>query len=202
MKKLTVSIIAATALVATGVSFAGGPDHYRHSNNVASVAPTQRSGVYVNGGIGYGNITSKADSTVDSKKGFVWNGALGYQFNPYIAVEAGYLALPTVKFNDNSTEHSGVWNLLAKGMYPVMSNLDVFAKAGVGVTRDSYTADGTTTSDTNHRIVPIVGGGADYYVTNNVAITGQVLYTFQNGSNGAVNFPSSLNGLVGVTYKF
>ena len=203
MKKFTTSIIAVAALAATTISMAGGPD-MSNQNLASNMGPTHRSGFYLNGGLGYGDITSSAVAGV-TKDGFIYNAAAGYQFSPYLAVEAGYLELPVIKTTVSTTtvkDSSGLFNLLVKGMYPVTTNFDAFAKAGFGISRDSLNVNGVSTSDTNHYFVPMIGGGADYYLTDNVAVTGQVLYTFQNGSSANLKFPASVDGLLGITYKF
>jgi OmpA-OmpF porin, OOP family len=200
-------IIATAALSVASVSMAA---------NSTAVAPTSKTGLYLSGDLGFGGIhnTKSIKGLHNKKTGFVWNATAGYKLNPYFAVEGGYLQAATRKYSDTFGTNKadveanlGLFNILAKGMYPVMSNLDVFAKAGVGytykdtdVTINGYTINSSLEKKDN--FVPIIGGGADYYVTKNIAATAQLLYSFQRGSDKSMKTPPTLNGLVGLSYSF
>ena len=76
---------------------------------------------------------------------------LGYRFNPYLAVEGGYLDLgrftysanmPTVATRDGSLKMNA-WNLDVVGSYPLGSQFSVFGKLGVAAHRAKFHCEGT-----------------------------------------------------------
>lgn len=192
------------------------------------------SGLYLNGNVGYGFTSlGKSDSltnaglfpydndfTTFKRNSIVWNATLGYQFNSYFALEAGYTKYSNVKAsgsNDffstwNTTAKLSSYNLALKVMYPVASNFDVFAKAGAAWMHYNQTAtmagvDQTFTTKFN-KITPLVGLGMDYYLTNNLAVTAQGAYTFKQTKSVKVTnttnqlaLPSTYLGTVGLSYK-
>lgn len=212
MNKVFVNVLGASALLASAASFAGGPDAAATDNDTAA----STAGFYVNGNVGYGmqDISKNAPDLAPAgskvnRGSFVWSANAGYQFNQYIAAEAGYMSLPEskVKADNGNTlgkaELSAI-TLVAKGIYPINEQFDVFGKAGVAfmmskVVQDSVLTGvaGTTTTKTN-RATPMFGLGVDYNVNENVVVTAQAITTLKNG----VNVPATYTGLVGVGYKF
>lgn len=215
MKKTVVSLIAATALTAGAVAFAGGPD---------VVPAPSHSGFYAGADLGYAyspdgidkeltkaDIAALSDATKDNK-GFAFGAHLGYQFNQYIALEGGYMRLPKVGYEQNHDfigfDDTNVFYGAVKGSYPVIDNLSVFAKAGYAVVKTSLDEENTTTgvsvtdaSSTNY--MPLVGAGVEYRVLPklgvNVAYT--ALIRVGKASNGN-HFPTTHIGTVGLNYYF
>lgn len=187
MKKIVVSVIGAVALATSAFAMAGGPDNMG--------APVKTSGFYAGADMGYAytpNGFNKISSTAKSdlkavgvnqdKDGFTFGGHLGYNFNQYIAAEAGYLRLPKIGYEDKSGvlgtthdfvghENNNVLYLAAKASYPVYNKLSVFAKAGYAFifsdSGASFQVNGTTynttgTSETYYN--PMLGAGVEYKV--------------------------------------
>jgi OOP family OmpA-OmpF porin len=78
---------------------------------------------------------------------------LGYRFNPYLAVEGGYMDLgrftysarssaPLVATRDGSLKMNA-WNLDVVGSYPLGSQFSVFGKLGVAAHRAKFHCEGT-----------------------------------------------------------
>ncbi|MDP1574497.1 MAG: outer membrane beta-barrel protein [Coxiellaceae bacterium] len=198
MKKLVVGFVNAAALVAVGmVAPAMGMDapEQTFSNCVA--------GPYVNAGLGYSDVFVNAANyaaTSASKEAFAWDALIGYQFNPYIALEASYVSFgyATLYYAgvDNVKDSLSGFGIDAKGIYSVNTKVDVFATVGVMLMHQSY--GGTNSFDAFNAWTPDLGLGIAYNVTKNAAITGQDIYTFKNTSN---NVPAANVLLAGVSYK-
>ena len=174
MNKTITSVILATALTASTVAMAGGVD------NQTAAPAASNSGLYVGGDLGYAyspngftKISSAAKSALKTagvsqdKGGFTFGFHAGYAFDKYVALEAGYMRLPKIGFEDKNTitgtkikdgfighENNNSIYLAVKGSYPVLSNLSVYAKAGyaatfsdsaasVVVSGTTYNVDGT-----------------------------------------------------------
>lgn len=201
MKKLVVSFVGAAALASVSIAMAGGMD------NMA--APVQLSdndsGFIVSGNVGYSKVNYKAaDLNVSSSKlhGFAWNGNLGYQFNRFVAVEAGYTHFNNIHSVDGKLTTHGL-DLLAKAILPINSQFDVFAKAGA---MDVFTKFAPTGYDAVKfsRVTPEFGIGTGYNVTKNVALTLQGITTLAMKGPHAGTFtqPATYAGYVGASYKF
>ena len=195
MKKVIVSLIGASALIVSAAGMAAT----NVGNNNGPEAPVNAAGVYVNGSIGAGNLSTKDNS--DIKRGhFVWSADAGYQFNQYIAAELGYISLPTLK--DRTTKvklNSSAIYLAAKGILPINEKVDVFGKAGVARRTEGVEfKDGTTISSGKDKYSPLLAVGADYNLTSKLAVTVQGTTLLKNTKA----YPAVYMGTVGLTYKF
>jgi len=206
MKKL---ILVSALMLSSSAVLAGGVDK-------APASKTFMNNFYITAGVGYGKNNNEGDlkaaglgntSTKDS--GVAALAGVGYQFNPNIAVEAGYMYLPTSKGTDTYLGESFTTKLnsqmiyaVAKGIYPINEQFDVFAKAGAGfIYQDiSVSADGvslTLPGANQWSVAPLLGAGADYNINKHVAITAQAYYSI-----GTSKVNSMYGGLAGLTYKF
>ena len=202
MKKLVVSVVGAVALTTAGMAAA----NHSMAASDQSFSSNSARGVYVGGNVGYGKFDQK-NSGLPAKdlRGFTWNADLGYQFNKYAALEAGYTQFHTIKVNTpagkvNNTLY-GV-SLLAKGILPVSEQFDLFAKAGA---MDLYAKSTTgSTISRRARIVPAFGLGTSYHVTKNVSFDVQGITTLAMKGPHASSFtmPATYAGYAGVSYKF
>lgn len=186
MKKLLIPMIGISALALSGLAVAGGPQ-----TDVAKDA----SGIYINANAGYGWVSDLPNvAGVLDDEGFAWSANVGYQFNPYVAVELGYRNLPNIKFL-GETVVKNIYGLDAavKGIYPASERFDVFAKAGVAWM--SGKAVGASKADT--QFTPLLGAGFDVNLTDNLALTAEVSYTFEMN-----DFPETIMTTAGLTYKF
>ena len=198
MKKIVVGLVSAIALTTVGMAGAatsmGAPDQ-TFSNCVA--------GIYVNTSFGYSDVfasPSNYAATSVSKGAFAWDALIGYQFNPYLALETsyvsfGYATLHYAAGGNIKDSLSGI-GVDAKGIYPVSAKVDLFGTAGVMLMHQSY--DSTDSFDAFNAWTPDLGLGVDYNVTKNIAITGQDIYAFKNTNN---NVPAANVLLAGISYK-
>lgn len=203
MKKLVVSFVGAAALASVSIAMAGGMD------NMAG--PVQSSGnnagFTVSGNLGYGKVNyNAANLGVPSKNlsGFAWNGNLGYQFNQYLALESGY-----THFHDITVPGAGKLDtqgvdLLVKGILPINSQFNVFAKAGAMDIFTKALNTNNTSAGRRSRITPEFGIGTSYNVTRNVALTLQGITTLamKGPHTGTFTQPATYAGYVGASYKF
>src|ERR1019366_10613742 len=82
-----------------------------------------------------GGVTGLSSNNTGS--GNQWRLQVGYKFNPYFAVEAGYMDLGTANYSAtfaggtaNATEKAGGLDFAALGILPVTDTLSVFGKVG------------------------------------------------------------------------
>ncbi len=109
-----------------------------------------RPGFYAGGGLAFTNVyatswtsaTSSSESG-DSDYGFIVNG--GYRFNPFIAVEVGYLDGGTPDFNDSGFDGRvdtevdlTAWQLSGIGTWPIAERWELYLKLGLS----AWDADG------------------------------------------------------------
>ncbi len=216
MNKAVIALLGVSALALSTASIAGGtttvPSDNMDANNAA--------GFYVSGNLGYGDVDVKKPSLsvpgtdiTTTRDGVAWSGAVGYQFNPYVAVEGGYIQFSDVKVKlqapnasvSVTTKTKGV-DLAVKGIYPINEQFNVFGKVGLVYLSHTLSHTGTvrdgsvslSLDDTDHHIVPLFGVGASYNITQNWAVDLQGIVTTKSGDN----FPATYTGLVGLTYKF
>ncbi len=117
-----------------------------------AVAPAFAAGGYVLGSVGQSDLRvdkSKLDdlvrtaggtnvsSSLDSKD-TAYKLQLGYQFNPYFAVEGGYVDLGKANYSASYTQGTASgnlkvtgWNIAAVGIYPLSDAFSMFGKLGV-----------------------------------------------------------------------
>lgn len=205
MKKSVVTLVAAVALTTMGMAAAS-------TNGMAASNQTfpngNSAGIFIGGNVGYGefDVSKDAGATSFSNTGFAWNGNLGYQFDRYFAVESGYTHFAKATESDNfgnSAKINDIYgiDLLAKGILPINSQFNVFAKAGAmylsakpSVAIGNYSFVGDSTS----RYVPEFGLGTAYYVTSNVAVSLQGITTLKSNNN----MPATYAAYAGLSYKF
>ena len=139
--------------------------------------PNHPQGFYasLNGGVSFVD----ADTA-----GFGAGGYLGYQFNPYFAVEGGVTAALSV-FGDVS-----IADVAAKGILPLGDHMTVFAKAGVAYT--TIRTDFLFINASASQITPFLGAGLGYALSPSLTITAQYNGALLNNDN------TNSKGLVGV----
>ena len=144
---------------------------------------------------------------------------LGYQFNPYLAVEGGYVDLDNVNYSSNfsvglgsgtfkTSLRSSGWNTNIVGALPVSEKLSLLGKVGFIDAKVETTFGGTATvggvttpisfSTSSTKWKPVYGLGASYSITNNIAVRGEWdRYSKLGDAEIDVDLLS-----VGVVYKF
>lgn len=202
MKKLILATVGASALILGAAAVAGGPDQDQQQP-VANPA-----GFYVGANLGAGSIDNPEYNGTDfslKNEHFVWGVDAGYQFNQYLAIEAGYLSLPSQKLTEKDTGTTTHYNqsavyLAAKGIYPVADKVNVFGKAGIAYRIASAKDDqsGFIGIDGTNKLSPLFAVGVSYDVTNNIAldVTGTTIL------KNTDQFKAAYLGTAGVSYKF
>lgn len=194
MKKVVVSLVSATALA----TITAGMAAMTHSTVASS---SNSSGFYVGGNLGYGHYNEKRVAK-KYRGGFAFGADLGYQFNPYFALEGGYLNYGNQQIvlgTDRRDADLYALDFLAKGIYPINNQFDIFAKAGIA-RLDGFLSDATPAflvSKTD-KIVAMLGLGAAYNINNQLAVNIQALYT----TAAKNSFRQTTAVLTGITYKF
>lgn len=127
------------------------------------------------------------------KSGFGVNGNLGYQFNRYIAAEAGATWFNKVKNTYTKNGQSGKltidknwgFDVAARFTLPLRitgsrrvraGTLGLFVKGGPALmleTKKAKDGDGTKYSKSTEAFAAAYGGGIEYNITNSIAINSQ-----------------------------
>lgn len=132
---------------------------------------------------------------------------IGYRFNDYLALEAGYNDIENENRNGNAywgPDRLRIYSydLAGKAILPFDTGFSLFAKGGLAFTHqyvyNVVLAGGTPiANDTTNRMQPLVGAGVSYNITKNLATEFYASYNFPSGSIGGIE----MIGL-GVTYTF
>ena len=91
-----------------------------------ALAAGTTSGAYVGAGVGGSDVASYSFSGTD----FGWKVFAGFDFNPFIAIEGGYMDLGSPSDQGLSLDLTG-WDVALLGKFPVSQQFDIFAKIGV-----------------------------------------------------------------------
>lgn len=152
-----------------------------------------RSGPYLSASALYsfaefdGNNTSEADGS--------WGYSLagGYRFNEYFALEVDWEQMPAY---DDGGGNADTWIIGVNGkLYPFHGIIQPFAVLGAGYTGVDDHAANKDSTNAGFRF----GGGVDFYITRNWAITAEADYLMPvGGLSDYGQVPVSL----GVTYRF
>lgn len=201
-------IVALAALGVSAAAFAGG---YVNKGAVP-VATTPAPAVFSNDGAGFvvgvqggwANTHQDFGGVSGDDDGFAARGYVGYDFNKYLGVEAGYTYLPKTTFDnaDGDIKNYAV-DLLGKISYPVNNAFSVFAKAGAGYLNQKY--ESVAGNQTNDKIVPAFGVGAAYQIMPNLAVDASWLrYSGGNvDTSSSSDFVTNVDfASVGLSYKF
>lgn len=132
---------------------------------------------------------------------------VGFRFNDYLALEAGYNDIENESRNGNATWGPDrlriyTYDLAAKGIVPFENGFSLFAKGGVGYTHQYvydvvFTGNPPTTNYTTNRFQPLFGVGASYNYTKNFATDFSVNHYFPSGPVGAISMVE-----LGLSYTF
>ncbi len=230
VKKLLILTAAGVASVGMTAAIAGGPH--------MPPAPVADSYFYIEGNFGYAD-QDFADTNVNTVSstipvesnggsgGIAYGGDIGYMFNQYWGLEAGWTYLPRFTNLGEATNVNlgwklyntqGVW-MVAKIVAPVTENVDVFFKAGVSYRYGKliYTG-GAFANDPIRRMEewrPLLAVGGTYNIGQEwmaslqfMHFMGGTSYGWNNpagaGTAGAASLvaPASNVLTLGVGYKF
>ena len=185
-------------------------------------------GYYVYGGLGYSKADTDFASESYSEAGYQaaidadeksvgLKLAAGYRFNDYFAVEGSYayLGKADVKVSSNfgvgaeASMKAHVLAVDAVGIYPVAEKVDLFAKAGVGMSYVKTKANADlwneaySFSESDTRFISKLGLGAEYKVTKNVAVRAEYERYFGVSKDSDYSIDADYDFVsVGVKYTF
>ncbi len=207
MKKLAlIALLAATA--ATPVL----------AGDVYVVGSVGQSSADINKGRLDGLLTNAGatglSSSVD-KNDIAYKAQVGYQFNPYFAVEGGYIDLGKAKYSASATGgtykqegNASGFNIAAVGILPINESFSLFGKLGVidakveGSARGTGGAVNLNGSANATKIKPTYGIGATYNVSKQLGIRVEYeLFSKLGDSNKTGEADVSVVS-VGIAYKF
>lgn len=150
------------------------------------------------------NVSSTDDD------GFAARGFIGYDFNKFFGLEAGYTYLPTstttitVAGNSASGDiDSYGLDLLGKISVPVTPVFKIYAKAGLGYLHASTSGNLFAGAGPSSHTGPAYGVGASYEIVPNLAIDASWLrYSGQGDVSSSNYIPEADVALIGLSYKF
>lgn len=190
------SAIRITSAALFTASFVTAPVALAQSN-----AERDQSGPYVSGS--YGGYKSHGGEFEDEND--LLGAAVGYQFNPFFALEAEYIDFGNFGEDDVEGKLKG-FGLSAVGRLPLTDSFGVYGKAGAFAS--AFDVDAFNESETYDEVSPFVGAGVDFRVTP--ALTAFAEYNRYNVDidkedfNGQVtnSGPEFDTGRVGLKYQF
>ena len=190
------SAIRFTSAALFTASFVTAPVALAQSN-----AERDQSGPYVSGS--YGGYKSHGGEFEDEND--LLGAAVGYQFNPFFALEAEYIDFGNFGEDDVEGKLKG-FGLSAVGRLPLTDSFGIYGKAGAFAS--AFDVDAFNESETYDEVSPFVGAGVDFRVTP--ALTAFAEYNRYNVDidkedfNGQVtnSGPEFDTGRVGLKYQF
>ena len=175
MKKSIIALaVAGVALTAS--AFAGG---------YAPAPQHSMTGAYVEGMVGAARRTNapgiNKHESATGQKNANWGWALGldagYQFNKALAAELGgfWVSKATESnANGNGTVTNWLGYLAGRLCVPLMDQINLFMKAGLGLNHESTSGNNNLKNNTGFS--PVFGVGLAYNINPNLYVTGQYLY--------------------------
>jgi opacity protein-like surface antigen len=190
------SAIRFTSAALFTASFVTAPVALAQSN-----VERDQSGPYVSGS--YGGYKSHGGEFEDEND--LLGAAVGYQFNPFFALEAEYIDFGNFGEDEVEGKLKG-FGLSAVGRLPLTDSFGVYGKAGGFAS--AFDVDAFNESETYDEVSPFVGAGVDFRVTP--ALTAFAEYNRYNVDidkedfNGQVtnSGPEFDTGRVGLKYQF
>jgi len=162
------------------------------SSTAMCSAHAKDRGVYVGGGIGYGQTALARPPQISrfERDGYTWSTLAGYQFNHVFSVETGYFRMDNVHAAGtiggviviDKVEPSFTY-LALKGRYPVFKSINIFAKFGGAYSygREKLQIAGQNTVRSKGKVVPYLSAGVEYDVSRRVTLSCGVSNTFKTG---------------------
>ncbi len=221
-RKILLGASALLITVASSSSFAAA-DPGDFTVPAAALVPIgEQQGFYGEGNFGavmhnyVKNYNPAASSNYDRKNwGWALGGNVGYQFDKFLALEAGfnYFLAAKSKVNQGSvflpksgdSVHPYAGYVAAKILAPIVDQVYLFAKAGIGYVRQSIPGLG---KNAYHRSYwgPMFAVGGQYYIDENLSVN--LTYSRFAGDSteaylGKIGPLPDLNAFtVGLGYKF
>ena len=153
-----------------------------------------------------------ASSTLTKDHGNQWRLQVGYKFNPYFALEGGYIDFGKTEFTStggtltgpaSGTVKAGGIDIAALGILPVTENFSVFGKAGLVAAKVKSSLDVTPPGDTKSNVVaPLVGLGVSYKLNDSLDLRAEYDYVHKLGKSGTTDKLTSNMLSAGLVYHF
>lgn len=174
----------------------------------SALAAGNDSGFYLGGGVGYSNHAGDCPNDSDctrSATGFKAFG--GYQFNPYLGLEFGYMDLGKAKSTTSVSEKTVATNSFTTavlGMVPLGTQASLFGKVGLHWSKTKYRYsdkwNGHDAADETHTGF-LAGLGGQYNFTPN--LLGRVEWEWLNEGDKVGNYKGDIHLIsASVIYKF
>lgn len=168
---------------------------------------THGSGLYIGGNYGYLKVDGDGDDNDFDDNDDVWQGIVGYRFNPFFALEGGYTDFGHYGNSAANAETDG-YSAALKGILPLTQNLEFFAKAGQIWYDTNYSIAGFD-GDTDDEAL-FAGAGLNFKLSEQLLLNAQYTWydTELNADDAAddlddTDFDSKFNqASVGVEYRF
>ncbi|EDP45886.1 outer membrane beta-barrel protein [Rickettsiella grylli] len=188
----------------------------------AMIAHAAAPGVYVTGQVGYANnnmhlaTEDRIDNNNLSESSLGGRVAIGYQFNQNFALETGYFHSmkkhvtlvgkdkAETLISDNLGLRQHAIDLVAKSIFPVNTNLNLYGKLGVAYLttdfdKDTFNGRPISNMIAKHKLAPEAAIGVSYDITPNVSIDSSWTHIQPIGKNrpGNIDFVA-----LGLGYNF
>lgn len=195
--------------------------------SITSSVHAEMPGFYAGAQLGYANSHIHTSNLVTVNNGMspvplpdlnnlalAYRLSFGYQFDPYWAMEFGYrhfsntdISVSTNNYLANASSKSSAFDLTAKGILPVTSKLNLYAKLGIAYLRPNtqgavltispYSGTGNSYAKT---LEPTLGLGVSYTLKPNVPV--EFSWNRIQKMGGSNHAPSSDFYSLGVSYYF
>jgi OmpA-OmpF porin, OOP family len=184
MKKQILALTMLTGLLTTG----------------AFAAPAQTP--YLGGDIGWGSIYQTGFGSGVAGRIFA-----GYNFNEYLAAEAGYSKFANANQNISifgTTFHTTIKtyavDAVVKATLPLENGFNLFGKLGAAYLNEQASANIISNTYTAHNVLPTYGLGAGYDINKNLNADVSWMRIQHVGSNTNLNSTDLVGA--GLTYSF
>lgn len=157
-------------------------------------------GWYLEANVGSTQLSGKNYPGKASPSGLGGNANVGYKFMPYFATELGYTRYANTSITDQNGTKAGSdkhysYDIAARGILPIVnSGFELFAKLGVERVCSSLSIKNATAANnigltsSQHSVTGLyIGGGAQYYVTPELAINAQWNRATGNNRTGTLD---------------
>jgi OmpA-OmpF porin, OOP family len=181
-----------------------------------AAAQLSTSNLYLGGSIGQSKAKDACEGANISCEDTdtAWRLFAGYQFNPHLAIEAGYADLGKATANGvisgvtvNAKFEASAWDLVAVGILPLASQFSLYGKLGLYYGEIKGTATGTlgsvtaTSSDKDTTTDLTFGLGAAFDINRNFGVRAEYQkYKDMGGSNVGKSDVDVMS--IGVLYHF
>ncbi|MCG9681628.1 porin family protein [Vibrio sp. Isolate23] len=164
-------------------------------------ADSNEHGVYVGANYGYLKVDGQDDFDDDSD---AIQGLIGYRFNPYLALEGGYIDFGSYGNNLANTETDG-YTAALKIIAPIAERVDLYAKGGQMWYTTDYNIAGFGGSKEDEGV--FAGAGVGFKVTDQFLINAEYMWydvelNAENVTNGASTETDFNQASLGVEYRF